>query len=234
MLSTCKILSMLTCCLIWMAAELRCCGQEFFPGNISELRPPHVRVSEGAESAANPRGGRSFDFFTAPPAIPPQSEVRLTEVDLLSLVYPAESGSFHSGGSALRDRLRIEDRQIELELFHFFNPFGPIGNALIPPSERSLFIGKLPAGDYQVNIRNWNFPWDTLLGFDPETFVPPANAIKADSQIIALPQGNEAPIYSESSFHFLVIAVPESTSLALATVAFFSSLACVRYRIARI
>jgi hypothetical protein len=150
--------SLITCCLILFVVGQRCSCQEFFPGNIFELRPPHVRVSEGAESSTNPRGGQWFGYFEAPPAIPPQSEVQLTEDDLLTMVYPASGGSFYSGGSTLLDRLQIDGSQLELDVFRFFNPFGPFGDTLVPPRENSLFIGQLSAGEYTVNIRNWYLP----------------------------------------------------------------------------
>jgi hypothetical protein len=202
-----------------IAPSQLCTGQAFFPGNIFELRPPHVRVSEAGESAANPRGRQSFDFFEAPPAIPPQSDVRLTEQDTLSLVYPAHGGSFHSGGSSLFDRLRINVSQLELDLFHFFNPFGPVGHTLVPPRENSLFIGRLSPGEYQVNIRDWYLP--PTPSFDPETFEPPADAITPDGSVFATPiSSGDLPVLIESSFHFRVLTIPEASTLTLMVIAF--------------
>jgi hypothetical protein len=217
------------CCLATISASQLCSGQQYFPGNIFELRPPHVRISEASESAANPRGHKSFDFFEAPPEIPPQSDVRLSEQDSLSLVYPAHGGSFHSGGSSLFDRLRIDALQLELDLFHFLNPFGPVGHTLVPPRENSLFIGRLSPGGYQVNIRNWYLP--PILGFDPETFVPPANAITPTDPIFATPiSSDDPPILIETSFHFRVLAIPEASTLSLIVIAFFVLMGWARSR----
>jgi hypothetical protein len=224
--------TLLTYCLISFAMSLPCSGQEFFPGNIFELRPPHVRLSEPNESPAKPHGGRWFGYFEAPPAITPQSEVRLTEADLLSLVYPASGGSYYSGGSSLFDRLRVDGSQLELDVFRFFSLFGPIGNALVPPRENSLFIGQLRAGEYTVNIRNWYLPPDALSGFDPEAFVPPSNASMPPGQIFATPvNSGDPPVFLESSFPFVVQAVPEIPTLVLAFIACLVSMVCGRHRI---
>jgi hypothetical protein len=223
--------TLITCFLMSFAVSQLCSGQEFFPGNIFELRPPHVRISEATENSANPRGGQWFGYFEAPPAIPPQSEVWLTEEDLLSLVYPASGGSFSSGGSSLFDRLRIGGSQLELDLFHFFNPFGPFGNALVPPRENSIFAGQLTAGEYGVNIRNWYLPPDSLSGFDPEAFEPPSNAVMLTDQIFALPLNrDDPPVFFESSFRFVVQAVPETSTLTLAVIGVLISTACARRR----
>ena len=227
-----KIPATLTCCLVAFAVGQLCSGQEFFPGNIFELRPPHVRLSEETENSANPRGGQSFGYFEAPPAIPPQSEVRLTEEDSLSLVYPAHGGSFFSGGSALLDRLRVNGTQLNLDLFHFTNSTDPLGNTLVPPAENSLFIGQLSAGEYKVNIRDWYLPWDILSGFDPATFEPPSNAVMPSGQIFSTPlSSDDLPTFTESSFQFLVLSVPEASTLGLAVIALLAFTTCVGQRL---
>jgi hypothetical protein len=193
--------TLVSCWLASIAATQLCNGEKLFAGNIFELRPPHVRISEPNETASNPRG--SYAFGEPVPAIPPQSEVRLTEEDSLSLVYPASGGSSHSGGSSLFDRLRINGYQLELDLFHFLHPFGPIGWAFIPPHENSLFIGQLLPGDYHVNIRSWYLP--PTPNFDPETFQPPANAITPTGPIFAPPISSGDPsVLLESCFRFRV------------------------------
>jgi hypothetical protein len=206
-------------CLSWPVVGNLCRGQEFFPGNIFELRPPHVRVSEGTESFTNPRGGQWFGYMEAPPAIPAQNDIRLTDEDMLSLVYPASNGSFYSGGSVLLDRLRVNGAELELDVFHFTSLFGPIGNALVPPRENSLFIGRLSAGEHTVNTRNWYLPWDTLSHFDPEKFEPPANAIMPNGQLFATPvASDDPPVFIASSFQFVVFSVPEPSSIMLIVV----------------
>jgi hypothetical protein len=225
--------SFVSCCLATIAASQPCRGQEHVPSpSIFELRPPHVRVSEPGESAGNPRGGRSFDFFDAPPAIPLQNEVRLSEEDSLSLVYPASGGSSHSGGSSLFDRLRVNGSQLELDLFHFFNPFGPFGHTIIHPHENSLFIGQLSAGEYQVNIRNWYLAPNSSSVFDPETFSPPSNVITPTSPFFAIPiYSDDPPVLLQSSFGFRVLGVPEASTLALTVVAFLVSIGGARHRV---
>lgn len=209
-------------------------GTDPFPGDIVELRPPHVRVSEPGETEAQPRSGQYFSFFEPPPAIAPQQEVRLTEHDLLTLVYPAERGRYSSGGYILRDRLRIEGRELVLDIFDI--PISFFGDALVPPSENAIFVGQLAAGEYDVAIRNWYLPptvlpWldpGTPIEFDPEAFEPPKNVIiyvpppVPPSGVYAtfsrplLP--GEPPVVVPSSFQFTVIAIPEPSSLASLTV----------------
>jgi hypothetical protein len=188
--------TLFSCWLMSSALDARCSGQEVFPGHLFELRPPHVRISEANESPINPRGGQWFEYFETPPAITPQSDVRLTEEDLLSLVYPASGGSFSSGGSSLIDRLRIDGSELELDVFHFFDPFGVFGDALVPPRENSLFIGQLPASEYLVNTRNWYLSYDMLTGFDPETFEPPSNATTPTLPIFMIPLSSTFALFS--------------------------------------
>ena len=197
-----------------------------FPGDIFALRPPHVRVSEPGESAVKPRGGRYFPYYVVPPAIPAQEEVRLTNQDQLTLVYPSSGGSYSSGGSVRRDRLRIDGRQLLLDIFHI--PISFSGDALVPPAESAIFLGQLGAGEYDVAIRTWYLPpavlpWldpgIPLPDFDPETFEPPENVIVYVPPAVP-PSGIYAtfsppflpwdpPVVVPSSFRFTVLAVPE-------------------------
>jgi hypothetical protein len=197
-----------------------------FPGNISELRPPHIRTSRPDKSTVHPRSHLWFPFFESPPAIPPQSEVFLTDHDLLTLVYPALGGSYSSGEVILRDHLRIAGNQLELEIFHI--PTGFSGDALVPPLESGFFLGQLPAGEYNVAIRKWYLPPGMAPGFDPETFVPPANAISYVPPPIPITgvhvtfqppfSVDDPPIVVHSSFQFAVLAVPEPTTMILGIV----------------
>ena len=217
-----------TFCVLSFAVS-RLCAQEYFPGNIFESRPPHVRISEPNESPANPRGGQWFGYTEPPPEIPPQSAVRLTENDLLSIVYPARGGSFHSGGFSLFDRLRFVGSQFELDLFRFYDPFGAFGATLVPPRENSIFMGQLSAGGYTVKIRNWWLPSNP--NFDPETFEPPSNAIMPTGQIFATPtRSDDPPVYVESSFSFAVQPLPEGSTIAMTIYALIVALASVRRR----
>jgi hypothetical protein len=199
-----------------------------FPGDIFALRPPHIRLSEPGESAADPRGGRSFPYNIAPPAIPPQDEVRLTDQDPLTLVYPSSGGSYSSGGSTKYDRLRIEGHQLQLDIFNIPIPFG--GNAFVPQGEKALFVGQLPAGEYDVVIRKWSLPPEEPIwrmsrwpDFDPEAFEPP------DDYLVYIPPAvppsgiyatfspptdpGDLAVMVPSSFRFTVSAVPEPSVL---------------------
>jgi hypothetical protein len=208
-----------------------------FPGNIFELRPPHVRLSEPGESASHPRGGQTFPFDQLPPAVPPQDEVILTERDSLTLVYPSEGGRYSSGEFELRDRLRIDGNELALDIFQI--PIFFSGDALVPPAESGIFLGQLPAGEYNVSIRHWYlppavFPWldpGTIPEFDPETFEPPANTITFVPPPIP-PTGvyatfqppyapGDPPVVVPSSFQFTVFAVPEPGTFAATVLAVF-------------
>ena len=190
-------------------------GQEFFPGNIFELRPPHVRISDLGEGATNPHSIQSFPFFVAPPAIAPQADVRLTDNDLLTLVYPSNGGSFSSGGSALFDRLQVNGLAVELDLFHIALLFS--GDTIVPAQETGIFIGRMAAGEYQVNIRNWYLPSTALPSFDPQAFIPPANVIEPTGPIFQIPLFGEEvpPVVTQSSFRFTVVSVPEPSGRLL-------------------
>lgn len=195
-----------------------------FPGNIFALRPPHIRLSEPGESAANPRGGRSFPYYIAPPAIPLQDEVRLTDQDSLTLVYPSSGGSYSSGGSTKYDRLRIVGHQLQLDIFNILIPFG--GDAFVPQGERALFVGQLPAGEFEVVIREWSLPPEEPIwrmshwpDFDPEAFEPPDNYLVYIPPAVP-PSGiyatftpptepGDLAVMVPSGFHFTVLAVPE-------------------------
>ncbi len=188
---------------------------EFFPGDIFELRPPHVRISLLSETADSPRSYRSFPFFEAPPAIPPQNEVRLTDQDSLTLVYPTTAGSFSSGGTSLSDRLRIHGQDLDLDLFHISVP--SFGSAVIPASESGQLVGRLSAGEYTVYVRNWYLPYDVLPDFDPEAFEPPMSFITPTTEIFAIPiSGSDPTVMSQTSFQFTVVAAPEPGSIVLA------------------
>lgn len=192
-------------------------GDELFPVSIFEARPPHVRVSESGESAVNPRGSRHFDIFTAPPSIPSQNDVLLTDADLLTLVYPASAGSTVSGGESIFDRVRVFGLQVELDVFYFYNVFGPVGQAIVAPKENSIFIGLLAPGTYDVNVHKWYLPFATASNFEPDAFQPPANFITATSSLFGLPIYPDDPsVVSDSTFQFTVTAVPECGSIAMA------------------
>lgn len=223
------VLTLIACCVPLLNIGTTCRGDDALPASIFEVRPPHVRVSEPSESAATPHGGQSFSPFESPPAIPPQNDVQLTIADPLSIVYPASGGSSVSGGTAVVDRVRINGSQVELDVFNFFNAFGPFGQTIVGPRENSLFLGQLPAGVYDVNVENWYLPYALAAGFNPETFEPPANAITPTGSLFALPIApDDPPIVVTSTFQFAVLAVPESKTIVLVAFAVMSTFGFIR------
>jgi hypothetical protein len=215
-----KLISLAVCCSAILLAGRSCVGQiidaseliniegefpdfsehyRFFPGNIYELRPMHVRLSDPTESAASPRSKLHFPFFEAPPPTPSQGEIRLTDRDELTLVYPSHPGSFHSGGSKKYDRLIVNDSEIVLDLITV--PLGGYGSTVVPQRENGLFMGRLAPGVYEVTTRDWALPPEFFPGFDPETFEP-----SPDTEPLSV---------NVSVFQFTVIAVPEPSSLTL-------------------
>lgn len=195
---------------------------QFFPGNIFELRPPHIRKSLSHETTSAPRSTTYFPFFEAPPAITPQQSVILREGDPLTAVYPVSSGSSHSGGSYETDRLVMSDNRLVLDVFTIPSDF--VGHAFVSPHESGRFIGTLDQGDYQFELRRWYIPREYREQFDPATFDPVDYLVPVFQQA---GQPGDGPLAFENYtlqpispwvtiVPFTVYAIPEPSSMLLA------------------
>jgi hypothetical protein len=194
---------------------------EFFPGNLFELRPPHVRKSSLAENSSHPRSIRSFPFFEPPPPAPPQSSVILRDIDDLAVVYPVSNGAFSSLGSYRVERLDIQGNRIVLDVFTV--PLDVVGNAVVAANEAGFFVGSLEAGDYEFELRLWSIPGEyrnefDADNFDPSDYLAPTYAPTPIDELIDLNRvtGTLEPLNPATVIvPFRVLAVPEATTFGM-------------------